>query len=167
MHRERYPTVQDDFGHWLAGLIAGEGHFGIAPQRDTGTWKFRLHLGLRDDDRPTLEYIQRLTGLGRLYDKKTQGNTNPYTSWQVFAKPELAHLITLLERFPIRAKKARDYYIWRDACRYWMAQCRQGVRGDYAPIERAWEILKGIRAYDDNGVSLTFPDEESTLLALW
>lgn len=117
--------VPSDFGHWLAGFIDGEGCFIIQQVNHTdgkpGNYMARFMLRVRDDDRGVLEEILRQTGLGGLIDEpeRRNGNTGGACYWHVSAKRECLGLVALLDRYPLRAKKARDYALWRVAVLAW------------------------------------------------
>lgn len=109
---------------WLAGLIDGEGHFGIYvnnKRKDGGkTYRAELSLKLRDDDKEVLEFCRELTGLGKIYNvykgrKTRDGNGKPQTMWKVVKKSEILELANLLDRAELRTKKAREYIYWRRA----------------------------------------------------
>lgn len=93
---------------WLAGFIDGEGHFCV---RTDGSPRFVIQL--RADDAAVLETVAEVFG-GSLH-KRPAHNGAPGIQWAVVAKRDLAGLVTYLDRWPLRAKKRRDYDIWREA----------------------------------------------------
>ncbi|MDR5729466.1 MAG: LAGLIDADG family homing endonuclease [Terriglobia bacterium] len=102
----------DGFGHWVAGFIDGEGCFYITEGQGSHRCVFRLKL--RADDGPILHEIVRRTGLG--YVKEfTPRSARPQCEWYVVSKSDAAAPVRFLERFPLRAKKSRDFAIWRAA----------------------------------------------------
>ena len=116
--------IPDDFANWLAGFIDGEGSFLIV--RDRRSWRsdtFRttLRLGLRADDESVLREIAESTGLGYVKRKKITpvGKTRPQVVWEVVTKLDCMALVRLLDAHPLRAKKARDYAVWREAVIVW------------------------------------------------
>lgn len=119
-----------EFGHWLAGFIAGEGCFRIHKGKGGGYYATHFTLKLRNDERPILEEIVARTGIGHLKaDDTCRGNAQPTLVWTVQSKAECLKLVTLLDQFPIRARKARDYAIWREAVHFWVNQ-KRGNRWD-------------------------------------
>lgn len=135
MQHADYPEVSDDFGHWLAGFIDGEGCFSITYNGGRGNHSMRcqFRIALRSDDTPLLEECQRVTGLGTVYQQAGRGTDNPSAMWHVAHKSDAARLIELLDRFALRSKKARDYMIWREGVR--IRNSRSGGRGSRPDVE--------------------------------
>lgn len=100
--------------HWLAGLIDGEGSFNIRARKGTSPC-CTLTVQLRADDRPILEEIRQKTGLGRLEDVSQSGTSAPGVRWAVTRKGDAQALVALLDKYPLRTKKRRDYATWREA----------------------------------------------------
>jgi hypothetical protein len=127
----------DGFGYYLAGLIDGEGSFAIG---HTANCQCLLTINLRDDDADILYEIQRRTGIGRVritksYENSTRQRT-PLARWAVGNHSECALLVRLLERYPLRAKKRRDFEIWRRAVQEWITRTRSS----------GWEPMLALRA---------------------
>jgi hypothetical protein len=111
----KYTAMTDPFGHWLAGFIDGEGCF-FAGTNNNGSPVVTMTVALRADDSAILYECQERTGLGTVYErhppsyiKKGQA---PQTKWEVFNKADCEALVKLLRKYPLRAKKARDFDIW-------------------------------------------------------
>lgn len=119
--------IDREFGHWLAGFIAGEGCFRVHKEKGGGYYACHFTLKLRDDERPILEEIVARTGIGHLKPDLVRGNSNPCLVWVVQSKAECVKLVALLDQFPIRARKAKDYAIWREAVAHWITS-RKGSR---------------------------------------
>jgi hypothetical protein len=121
VQRAEYPEVAPDFGHWLAGFIDGEGCFIVARAHKRTNFMCRFQLTLRGDDAAILREIRAATGIGQLrtaHDKRKYVG-NLCVVWQLQARADCLRLVELLDRFPLRAKKARDYAIWRRAVVVW------------------------------------------------
>jgi hypothetical protein len=136
------------FGHWLAGFVAGEGHFYIAPQNDGG-YRCGFTIKLRDDDSAILEEIRKRVGHGRMF-AASRPPSQPQVEWKVNSRDGCAALVALFDEYPLRAKKARDYAIWREAVSVWLemphANGHTG-RNDYSQMEALKAALQNGRQY--------------------
>lgn len=121
MQTAPYPEVSANFGHWLAGFIAGEGTFAIAGQNaEHGHQSYctKCIVKLREDDGEVLFEIQATTGVGRVHRKQpgSDGRTNhAQFAWQVQNRRDCARLVEILDEYPLRAKKAGAFAVWRKA----------------------------------------------------
>ena len=111
---------RDAFGHWLSGFVDGEGCFMLKIHRTRGKNKTyemfsaRFEMLLRSDDRPILELIHSFWGVGGVTDKKRLGTAKPATRYYASSTPELAAvLVPHFLQYPLRAKKRRDFEVWR------------------------------------------------------
>jgi hypothetical protein len=142
--------IDTEFGHWLAGFIDGEGCFRIHKEKGGGYYACHFTLKLRDDDTAILEEIVVRTGVGHLKPDLIRGTSKPAMVWVVQSKAECVQLVALLDRFPLRAKKSRDYAIWREAVAFWVAQPRgnrwQGPR-DWSRMIAYKTAIEDARAY--------------------
>jgi LAGLIDADG endonuclease len=115
-----YPRdlVTDEFGHWLAGFIAGEATFSFSTRRRGERLEYTPRLGLRvrGDDRAILEEIRASTGVGTVWSVKKRTHTDQ-AEWLVSSLPDCMKLVGLLDKYPLRAKKAEDFRVWREAVR--------------------------------------------------
>ncbi len=156
--------LDDGFGHYLAGLIDGEGCFTIPrasarPDQATHSYQCRFELGLRDDDLAILEEIQQRTGLGRLSPrsgKSSSRRNRPSIRWDIGSRRDCAGLVQILDRYPLRAKKAADYAIWRRAVSAWLRLSTSRYMGPerWDEIAALSTALRAIRAYDGAPVAL-------------
>lgn len=115
--------IPDDFGHWFAGFVDGEGCFTISkkPARHKGiTLTFTIKL--RDDDDGILHEIKNTLGIGRIYYRnkeyvRERGHfINNQVDWRVRRIGDIIHvIIPLFEKYPLRAKKKHDFKIWSQA----------------------------------------------------
>lgn len=137
----------DGFGHWLAGFIDGEGCFIIRISGPGCRSKQRpmncaFALQLRIDDLTILEECMSRTGLGRIitFDRKA---SNPGARWIVDKKADCLAFTRLLDEFPLRAKKARDYAIWREAVLHWQSVRNGRPRGSSKPSD--WTTMRRMK----------------------
>jgi hypothetical protein len=136
-------VVDRDSGHWLAGLIDGEGCFRVHCEKRGTYYACHFTLKLRDDDTPILERIVTDTGIGHLkVDANRSGNSKPCMVWVVQSRAECLKLVTLLDEYPLRSKKARDYAIWREAVAHWT----NGERGNRWHGPRDWSQMIAYKA---------------------
>jgi hypothetical protein len=111
---------RDAFGHYLAGFTDGEGCFGL----NVHTYNYSpvvrpcaaFTINLRADDIPILRLIRSYFGFGTItrgsFNKTTRKNqwTFRVTTVSLLVSSVIPHF----ERFPLRAKKSRDFLIWRE-----------------------------------------------------
>jgi hypothetical protein len=144
---------RDGFGDWLAGFIDGEGCFQILENRSSGGWfRYRLwfRISLRDDDAEILYEIQRRTGLGSITRRGARRSEWGATvDWIVRQREEIRDLCEILDRYPLRAKKSRDFEIWKRAADLWIGGIRKGGLERRAEWEAAnrevWKELRDLR----------------------
>lgn len=146
-------TVDDDFGHWLAGFLDGEGCFTIRPHT-LGIFGCEAVLWVRDDDRAIVEEIVARTGIGSVIRRERNGwrdaNARPLIGWAIRRKVDCLALVSLLDRYPLRAKKARDYAVWREAVLHWQsAHYARGKAGpgDWSEMAALKQQLEDVRRY--------------------
>ncbi len=116
---------RDDFGHYLAGLVDGEGCFALGHyHRSKRRGENRMPrmfflIGLRADDRDIILLIASYFGRGRVNeDLRTPDcpRWNPKILYRVSDTFTLTEaIIPHFERYPLRAKKKRDFDIWKVA----------------------------------------------------
>lgn len=133
------------FGHWFAGFTDGEGCFDIHPVGDAYICRFVI--GLRADDLPVLERCRSTLGLGDIRISSSTGGQRPQARWSVTRKAETAALVTVFERFPLQAKKQRDFLTWAEAVRFWMTVTARRAH-DWTPMTSLHLQLRAGRAYE-------------------
>ena len=134
------------FGHYLAGFIDGEGSFRVAENNGGRSLCCRFSIKLREDDRDILVEAKQRLGIGTLLRDTSQGThrtSKPSARWQVYDRPGCLKLVAVLDAYPLRAKKARDYAIWREAVFEWGRV--GGVRSGYAGPAN-WGRMRELKA---------------------
>lgn len=151
--------MNDAFGNWLAGFVDGEGCFSLnacGPLTLAGTRaiKCSLTVSLRADDLPILEEARELTGCGTVRTADYSGgvpNHWPRAVWVVCDRQGSSRICDLFDRYPLRAKKARDYALWREAVYEWNGLNRR------ERMEAFKVALSGIRRYESRHRPLAVP----------
>ena len=156
MQTADYPEVTDDFGHWLAGFMDGEGCFQVGRRVRTPAraetyvvYQPTFAVSLRADDAAVLDTIWRRTGMGHVYRRGTYKESGtsracPQATWNMNGKADCLRLVELLDRYPLRSRKARDYAIWRDAVLFSVTMQRQNTR--QGGVRMDWSALAALRA---------------------
>jgi hypothetical protein len=145
-------AVDDAFGYWLSGLIDGEGSFGISKTAPLLTVK------VRDDDEDLIRTIVATTGIGALYRAKASGPTRGAVMWRVKSKAEAVRLRDILDRYPLRSKKRRDYAIWREAVGLWTSRATM-TPSQGQEMRRLARALAAIRRYEKPEVITEGPQQ--------
>lgn len=120
------PGVDAGFGNWLAGFTDGEGCFQISRKNDRA-YCCRFTIELRSDDSAILYECQSRTGIGTIRSRThspnqyspTRSPAKPQTCWTVARHQHVDVLVAIFKRYPLRAKKARDFEIWCRAVVEW------------------------------------------------
>ena len=106
--------LSDPFWDWLAGFVAADGCFHSAND-GKGHLQPRFVIHLRWDDVDILLEIQERLGFGNIYKKPSyRVGDKPAAQLQIAHVDSLAQLVQIFDAHPIRAKKQRDYEIWRE-----------------------------------------------------
>ena len=137
--------MDTNFGNYIAGLIDGEGCFAINKHTQhkhlAAMYYPRFTIHLRADDTPILLQIQKFLSVGKIYFHNNI-ERNPMVSYQIDNVKDLMKLIEVLDVCPLRAKKAREYAIWRTC----VLLKQQRGRNEYLPI--AYEQLKELKSFN-------------------
>ncbi len=113
---------RDDFGHWLSGFVDGEGCFRLRLARHNSnnprpTPVIEFVIKMRADELPILRTIQSYFGCGRMYGQVRDGDTpnaNPTQAYKVITAATAHYFVVPhFDRYPLRAKKAGAFPIWR------------------------------------------------------
>ncbi len=120
--RQKQYTSEAD-GWYVSGLSDGEGCFRSSIRKqwnDNTSARIEFLLSLRSDDEEILKWIRRYFDCGHLTWINERKNTNGYVS-----NPQIQFSVTSLydihkciiphfDKYWLRAKKKRDYVIWRE-----------------------------------------------------
>lgn len=131
------------FGHWLAGFTDGEGSFDIN-RNPHGSYACRFAISLRIDDLPILQEIQRATAIGKIVFVEKYGTSAAQARWIVNNKTDCVALVEVFDCYPLRAKKARDFAIWREAVYVWRKAQRRR-RFDWTAMIELQAALRATR----------------------
>lgn len=136
-------TKDDGWCAWFAGFVDGEGCFRVTKK---GVPEFQI--GLRADDRAVLENIERVLGVGHLYEYAPEGK-NPTLYYRVSGPRDCQIVLnTIGDR--LRSKKSRDYLLWRDA-----VDARSNG-ASYIEMEPFKDAIVAVRKFD-SGVPVPDP----------
>lgn len=128
---------------WFAGFADGEGCFCFLRAENGRLLRPRFSVTLRADELPLLLELQAAFGGSLSFSAYGKRIAHPRYSWSISSKPELRRLVAYFDVHPLRAKKARDFAIWREAVRIYAA------RGAKAPeLQDLWLALTTGRRYD-------------------
>lgn len=103
---------------WLSGFIDGEGCFVIYVSGDRKVAQCRFVIQVREDDVDALLLAQEtLDGAGtiRTHHSPSARASKPLSRLLISSKSDCARLIAHLDKYPLLAKKRRDYVVWRQA----------------------------------------------------
>jgi hypothetical protein len=150
---------------WLAGFTDGEGSFQIhrnVSRRTVPIYAPRFAISLRADDLEILEALRTEFG-GTIGVRQNRAcnvaGARPQAQWKVLDKRGLGGLVGYFDRFPLQAKKRRDYAIWRRAVVVYRAQ------GGLAPeLPVLCDAITAIREYQSG--DLVAPEAEVAHLRL-
>jgi hypothetical protein len=143
----------------LAGFVDAEGSFGVRPTNAGRSWVCDFRLSQRDDDASVLARIQRLTGLGVLTPYPARANSKPQTTWSIRSQIECLRLVQILEEFPLRGRKQREFVVWAEAVTQWNGRRRERA----AAMRHASERLRCLRRYVDPPLSTAPPHDSQHL----
>lgn len=152
------------FLDWLAGFVAGEGCFYAGKSSNCRQVETRLEIHLRDDDLDILLEIQERLGMGTIYRlprKKDSGY--PQAAWSVARTTECRRLVDIFDVHPVRAKKRRDYEVWREIVLERSKPLEQRnlekmyYLADKLRLVRQYELPEELSDYEPGIVQLSLP----------
>jgi hypothetical protein len=110
-----------------------------------------MSLNQRADDADLLCDIVRVTGLGRLYAVPARRRSHPQVVWSVASKLECRELARLLQRYPLRGRKRREFAVWSAAVDRWSESLHGSTGAADGFIRSAAAELRALRRYVDPG----------------
>ena len=107
-----------DFANWFCGFVDGEGCFALnrctATRRTTYIPQFII--GLRADDYDILETCKRaFDDIGSSGISTGNETRAPKAQWSVTNAKDLNKLVVFFDEYRLRAKKAIDFELWKQA----------------------------------------------------
>jgi hypothetical protein len=152
------PGLAEAEAHTLAGFLDAESHLAVIPNNGGATWRCECSVALRDDDREILVSYRDKLGLGHLTPVAARNGSRPQVHWKIGSKLECQVLTQLLDAHPLRARKAREYEIWREAVGIWAFE-RQGLEhSGRARMVQLAEYLRAERVYREPQPDVVLPD---------
>lgn len=142
-----------EWGNWFAGFVDGEGCFFVWKDVNGLRWSPRFQLKLRDDDSAILYKLKfglqvgSVSSASKASDRARGVNARDAIQWNVAGRACL-DIVFLLNRYPLRTKKQRDFELWSDAVRVY---CEGGGYDPRLPVlKKLIEDVRQYRAANDN-----------------
>ena len=135
--------LSDADGHFIAGFLEGEAHFGITEANGGQSFGCLMALRLRDDDAALLTWLRDTTGVGLTRSVAARANSKPQVEWRVQTQDGCRALAELLCRFEIRGRRRREVELWREAVDWWSS----GVSNRVIPLRGLRDRLADARRY--------------------
>ena len=147
---------------FLAGFVAGEGHFSITKNNAGQSWCCAFALGQRDDNAGLVASARDFAGCGQVRWKPPRNTSHAQVHWVVQSKDQCSALATSLSKLPLLGKKAGDFRIWSRAVDAWSESMQGAVRW-----QRLARFASELRAHRDPsyGVDYTRVDVSTETLA--
>ena len=106
--------------HYVAGFIDGEGCFSVSIGRHKTLKRGfevrpEFEIELRKDDQEILERIALTIGAGKIYDLSYERyGWYPHAKFKITNMRDMqGYLFPFLDRYPLQAKKAKSYWLFR------------------------------------------------------
>lgn len=119
--RTEISAIREADGNYIAGLVDGEGHFGLHTEEYGKKPKHYgfFSISLRGDDAEVILWMHSILGCGKVtwYDRKGKsynGNRCPFIRLACSNSRDLHEIVVpFFDRFRLRAKKVNDFEIWK------------------------------------------------------
>jgi hypothetical protein len=105
--------------HFLAGFVAGEGHFRISENNAGQSWSCGFDLRQRDDNAELVAAVHELVGEGRLVWVPPRGTSHAQVCWRIESMTGCSDLAAALDQVPLLGKKSGDFALWQRAVTIW------------------------------------------------
>jgi LAGLIDADG endonuclease len=106
-------------GPFLAGFVAGEGHFWIRENNAGQSWCCGFALAQRDDNADLVAGARDFSGCGEVRWCPPRNTSHAQVHWVVQSMDHCSALATSLRTMPLLGKKAGDFRIWHRAVAAW------------------------------------------------
>jgi hypothetical protein len=131
---------------FVAGFVAGEGHFWIAPNNSGQSWSCGFELCQRDDGADLVAAVRDVTGCGAVRRVPACNTSQPQVLWSAWSMQDCSALAVALADVPMLGKKAGEFAIWRRAVAAWSNLAAGSSR--WNRLERFASALRAHRAPD-------------------
>jgi LAGLIDADG endonuclease len=129
---------------FLAGFVAGEGHFSITENNAGQSWCCRFVLVQRDDNADLVAGARDLAGCGEVRWKRPHLTSHAQIHWVVQSMHDCSALARSLSSAPLLGKKAGDFRLWQRAVAVWNEAMQAARRW-----QRLAELASELRAHRD------------------
>lgn len=136
---------------FLAGFVAGEGHFWIAENNAGQSWSCGFALAQRDDNADLVVSARDLAGCGEIRWQPPRGTSHAQVHWVVQSMADCSALARSLSTFPLIGKKAGDLAIWQEAVTAWNETTKGPLR--WRQLKR---LARELRAHRDPAVAVDY-----------
>jgi hypothetical protein len=113
---------------FLAGFVAGEGHFWISQNNAGQSWSCGFALVQRDDNADLVASARDLVGCGEVRWRPPRGTSHAQVHWLVQSRDECSVLGSSLGSLPLLGKKAGELAIWQRAVAVWNDRTQGALR---------------------------------------
>jgi hypothetical protein len=131
-------------GPFLAGFVAGEGHFWITENNAGQSWCCGFALAQRDDNAELVASARDHVGCGVIRWCPPRRTSHAQVHWVVQSMDDCATLAKSLSKVPLLGKKAGDLRIWHRAVAAWNEQVQGAHRW-----QRLAQLATDLRAHRD------------------
>ena len=97
-------------------------------------------MSVRADDGDILDECHRRTGIGTRHQYKGQSGEQ-VARWMIQSRPHCNTLVSLLQQYPLRAKKKDDFEVWTRA-----VQVQDRIRSGRADNSEVIEEMAALKA---------------------